>query len=331
MSTETEMTIAALQPGADIDAVFACVRKQLLTARNGSQFLQVELRDASGRITGRAFRDAPYLDGRFDQGDVVSVKARVEDFRGQLQLAIRSIERAETTPDAKFDLLPRSYRDIEELDGFFEHLAREVTNPQYSKLLAAVVGHSALRTALRTAPCTRDGHHAYLGGLLEHTVAVGILAQQTCDLHRRLNSDLLITAALLHDIGKTREFEYGAEIRHSKAGELLGHMQLGVELIRELAGQARSVDEAHMLPLLNCVLSHHGMAPGQRFASPEALALYRLNALDASVKGALEHGALAGGSGDLVSASVGPQRTAAHAEGDVKQQPDKQELERRLR
>jgi 3'-5' exoribonuclease len=141
----------------------------------------------------------------------------------------------------------------------------------------------------RRAPCTRGGHHAYLGGLVEHTVSVGTLVGDLCQLHPRLDSDLLMAAALLHDVGKAREFTYGARFELSDEGRMLGHLAIGAQLI---AGAAEDVPAERRLPLLNCVLSHHGPdgAPGRGFDSPEALALYRLNALDASVKGALEHG-----------------------------------------
>ena len=146
---------------------------------------------------------------------------------------------------------------------------------------------SALRAQWRRAPCSRAGHHAYLGGLLEHTVAVGTLALEACQLHPRLNSDLLITAALVHDLGKTREFTYGAEIGLSDEGRLLGHVVLGQRLL-----DGYELPDDRRLALMHCVLGHHGRGrlPGRRFGSAEALALYRLNALDASVKGALEHG-----------------------------------------
>src|SRR5436190_1728036 len=204
-------TIATLRAGDDVDAVFACARKDRLTARSGTPYLALELRDRSGAIQGRAFRDADVLAGRFERGELVRVRGRVERFRDELQVEVREIARA-----------------------------------------------------------------------------VGTLALEACQLHPRLNSDLLICAALVHDLGKTREFTYGAEIALSEEGRLLGHVVLGQQLIdARFAGSAEK-----RLALAHCVLTHHGAdtAPGRRFGSPEALALYRLNALDASVKGALEHG-----------------------------------------
>jgi 3'-5' exoribonuclease len=284
--------IATLRAGDEVDGVYACTRKDRLSARSGSPYLALELRDRSGAVQARVFRDVDVLGGRFERGDLVRVAGRVERFRDELQVEVRAIARADPGAADPAAFLPVAYRDLDELDGFLEHFAREVHDPGYSALLEALLADEALRARWRRASCTRTGHHAYLGGLLEHTVAVAQLAAETCALHVRLNSDLLLTAAIVHDLGKTREFTYGAEIGLSDEGRLLGHVELGLALLDERARRIDSLDEARRLALANCVLCHHGpdAAPGRRFGSPEALALYRLNALDAAVKGALEHG-----------------------------------------
>jgi 3'-5' exoribonuclease len=283
--SSAEVTIAGLRAGDMVDAVFACSRKDRLTARSGSPYLALELRDKTGTIQARAFKDADVLSGRFDRGDLVRVAGRVDRFRDELQLEIRNIIRADQADPAAF--LPVAYRNVDELEGFLEHLAREVHDPAYATLLQRLLGDAALRAEWRKAPCTRAGHHAYLGGLLEHTVAVGTLALECAQLHPRLNPDLLLTAALVHDLGKTREFTYGAEIGLTDEGRLLGHIVLGQRML-----DGYELPDDRRLALAHCVLTHHGAqnAPGGRFGSAEALALYRLNALDASVKGALEHG-----------------------------------------
>jgi len=283
-------TISTLRAGQEIAGVFACTRKDRLVARTGTPYLAVELRDKTGVLPGRVFRDADVWAGRFDRGDLVRVAGRVDLFRDALQAELTEIARApEGTADPS-EFLPTAYRDVEELDGFLEHLAGEVHDKPFAALLGRLLGDAALRAEWQRAPCTRDGHHAYLGGLLEHTVAVGQLALEACQLHVRLNSDLLLTAALVHDLGKTREFTYGAEIATSDEGRLLGHVELGLELLR--ARSSGVLDRERFLALSHCVLTHHGpdRAPQRRFASAEALALYRLNTLDASVKHALEHG-----------------------------------------
>jgi 3'-5' exoribonuclease len=285
--TAAPLTIATLRPGQDVVGVFACTRKDRLMARSGSPYLALELRDATGAIQARVFRDADVLGGRFDRGDLVRVAGRVERFRDQLQLEVRAIAKADDADPAQF--LPVAYRDVDELDGFLESLAGEVNDPPFAALLAALLGDAELRAQWRRAPCTRNGHHAYLGGLLEHTVAVGQLALTACELHPRLDPNLLITAALVHDLGKTREFTYGAAIELSEEGRMLGHIPLGQQLLDARSG-AMSAEKR--LALAHCVLTHHGAqsAPGGRFGSAEAIALHRLNAVDAAVKGAIEHG-----------------------------------------
>ena len=176
--------LSALRAGDEVDGVFACTRKDRLIARTGTPYLALELRDRTSALPARVFRDADLLGGRFDRGDLVRVPGRVERFRDELQIDVRAIERADGADPAAF--LPVAYRDLDELDGFLEHLAREVHEPGYAALLEGLLGDAALRAAWRRAPCTRAGHHAYLGGLLEHTVAVATLALETCQLHPRL-------------------------------------------------------------------------------------------------------------------------------------------------
>jgi 3'-5' exoribonuclease len=310
-SSELVQSIATLRDADEIDAVFACTRKERQITRGGSPYLTLELRDSSGSIRARAFRDADLLAGRFERGELVRVRGRVQRFRDELQIELREIERAggEEADPARF--LPTAYRDRDELEGFLEHLAREVYDPALNALLERLLGDTPLREQIRLAPCSmpaqppsgggfaggsprapraQSSHHAYLGGLLEHTVAVATMALELCTLHPRLDRDLLLAAAIVHDLGKTREFTYGAEIARSREGTLLGHVELGLRLIGEHA--PATLEGERRLALEHCVILHHGAdsSSGQRFASAEALALYRLNALDAQVKGMLEHG-----------------------------------------
>jgi 3'-5' exoribonuclease len=292
-------TVAELGPGRRFEGRFACARKDRLTGRNGSPYLALELRDRSGSIPARAFRDVDRLAARFDRGDAVAVSGRVECYRGELVAEVEDLRRLEPGSFDPSDFLPAAYRSTEELEGFLEHLAREVHDPGLAALVNEVVFTGPHAAEFRRAPCTRGGHHAYLGGLLEHTVAVATLVGEVCVLHPRLDSDLLMAAAIVHDVGKVREFTYGAEIGLTDEGRMLGHLAIGAQILGEAAGE---LPDERRIALLHCVLSHHGpdagaakaRAAGPRgrgFGSPEALALYRLNALDATIKGALEHGA----------------------------------------
>lgn len=292
---EDARAIATLRDQDEVEGVFACTRKERQISRAGTPYLNVELGDSTGTILARVFNDADLLAGRFERGELVRVRGRVERFREKLQLNIASIARAEDVEADLAGFLPTAYRDLDELEGFLEHLAREVYEPSLKLLLANVLADAELRAELRRAPCSipgqrAGGHHAYLGGLLEHTVGVATLAHELCALHPRLDRDLLLCAAIVHDVGKTREFTYGAEIARSAEGRMLGHVELG---LRTLARHVPdSLPPERRLALEHCVLMHHGpdSAGGARFASAEALALYRLNAVDAQVKGAFEHG-----------------------------------------
>ncbi len=296
--------VSELRPGQRFEGRFAVLAKERQTARNGSSYLSLRLRDRTGTVAARAFRDADRIGLRFDAGDAVAVRGKVERFRGELVIEVDDARRIEPGDFDPAEFLPTAYRSAEELEGFLEHLAHEVHDPQLRAVVDAVVFSGPLADDFRRAPCTRRSHHAYLGGLLEHTVAVATLVLETCALHPRLDSDLLMAAAILHDAGRAREFTYGAEFGLSEEGRMLGHLAIGTEIV---GGVAASLAPERRLELLNCVLSHHGpdagpgraqgarrgSGAGHGFASAEALALYRLNALDASVKGALEHGPLA--------------------------------------
>ena len=290
-TADATTAIATARAGDELHGVFACTRKDRLVSRAGSPYLALELRDRSGAIGARVFRDADLHAGRFERGDLVSVRGRVERFRDELQVELGAIARVASQDADPAAFLPVALRDLDELDGFLDRLLGEVRHPGFAALLGELVGAGAMRAALRGMPCTRSGHHAYLGGLLEHTVAVGTLAVEACALHPRLDQDLLLTAALVHDLGRTREFTLGAEIGLTDEGRLLGHVELSLRLLGQAAA-ASGLDDARHLAVAHCVLTHHGpdAAPGRRFGSAEAVALHRLNALDAGVKAALTPG-----------------------------------------
>lgn len=285
-------TISELRPGQTLRGDYACSRKDRLTAKNGSPYLSIELRDKTGSIKGRAFDRVDALSAKFSEGDPVRISGRIERFRGELVVEVSDVRRLDSTESDPETFLPTAYRSREELEGFLEHLSREVYDePLRGVVEALLFRDNQVAEGFRRAPCTRAGHHSYLGGLLEHTVAVGTLALEVSQLHPRLDSDLLMAAALLHDVGKVREFTYGADFGLTEEGRLLGHLTIGAEMVGAAAADLAPDRRAE---LVNCVLSHHGepaqAGRGKGFGSPEALTLYRLNALDAGAKGALERG-----------------------------------------
>jgi 3'-5' exoribonuclease len=265
--------IAELAPDRVVEGVYAVAKKQRLRTRGGSAYLALELVDPSGRIEGRIWNDVELLDGRFAEGDAVRVLGRVERFRDRLQLDVRSLERqAETDPAS---LAPALRRDADELDGFLEFLAGEISHAGLAAVVGRFVADVPLRKALRELPAAPDGHHGYAGGLLEHTVGVATICRETAQLHPRLRGDLLLAAALVHDVGRTLELGRGPAFRPTDEGRLLGHVHLGLRLIEE---RADALEPAARAELLHAVACHHDARAAR---TAEAAVLYHANQLDA--------------------------------------------------
>jgi 3'-5' exoribonuclease len=266
-------TIAELAEDRTVEGVYAVTRKERRRTRAGAPYLALELSDASGRIEARVWSDVELLDQRFAEGDAVRVLGRVERFGGKLQVQVRAVESAKADPA---ELTPSLRRDADELDGFLEFLAAEIAHPGLAIVVGSFVGDPVLREALRSLPAAgADGHHGYAGGLLEHTVGVATLARETAQLHPRLRTDLLLAAALVHDVGRTRELGRGPSFRQTEEGRLLGHVHLGLRMIEE---RARDLDPAVLAELLHAVGCHHDR---QSAKTAEAAVLYHANQLDA--------------------------------------------------
>ena len=266
-------TIAELVEDRTVDGVYAVARKRRLTTRGGKPYLALELVDPSGRIEGRVWDDVELLDRRFSEGDAVRVLGRVERFDGRLQLAVRTVEAAETDPAT---LTPAIRRDADELEGFLEFLAAEIAHPPLAALVEAILSDREIQKGMRLLPAAgAERHHGYAGGLLEHTVGVATLCRETAQLHPRLRSDLLLSAALLHDVGRVRELGRGPAFKPTPEGALLGHVQFGIRLVDERAG---ALDPALRAELLHAIATHHDR-PAARTA--EAAVLYHANQLDA--------------------------------------------------
>jgi 3'-5' exoribonuclease len=265
--------IAQLAEERVVEGVYAVAKKQRLRTRNGASYLALELVDPSGRIDARVWNDVDLLDSRFGEGDAVKVLGRVEKFRDRLQLEVRSLEAA---PDADpATLAPALRRDADELDGFLEFLAGEIAHPGLKATVARFLADDALRASLRSLPAAPDGHHGYAGGLLEHTVGVATICRETAQLHPRLRADLLLAAALLHDLGRTRELVPGPSFRQTDEGRLLGHVHLGLRLIEDRAAALEADVRAE---LLHAVAVHHDARAAR---TAEAAVLYHANQLDA--------------------------------------------------
>jgi 3'-5' exoribonuclease len=264
--------IAELQEDRVVEGVYAVAKKERRRTRTGSDYLALELVDPSGRIEARVWSDVELLDGRFGEGDAVRVLGRVDKYRDRLQLDVRSLEPAEEDAAA---LTPGLRRDADELDGFLEFLGGEITHPGLKAVVGRFLADERFRARLRELPASPDVHHDYAGGLLEHTVAVATICREAAQVHPRLRGDLLIAAALLHDVGRTLELGRPPTFRPTEEGRLLGHVQLGIRLIESRASE---LDRNVLAELVHAVAVHHD---GRGARTAEAAVLYHANQLDA--------------------------------------------------
>ena len=264
--------IAELAEERVVEGVYAVARKQRLRTKSGSPYLALELVDPSGRIDARVWHDVELLDQRFAEGDAVRVLGRVEKFRDRLQVDVRTLEAApEADPTT---MAPALRRDGDELDGFLEFLAAEIAHPGLRAVVGRFVSDGDVRSRLRGLPAA-ETHHSYAGGLLEHTIGVATICRETAQLHPRLRSDLLLAAALLHDMGRIAELTRGPTFRQTDEGRLLGHVHLGLRLVEERAGDLDGAVRAELLHAISC---HHDARAAR---TAEASVLYHANQLDA--------------------------------------------------
>jgi 3'-5' exoribonuclease len=263
--------IAELEENRTVEGVYAVAKKERLRTKNGAAYLALELVDPSGRISARVWNDVELLDARFAEGDAVRVLGRVERFRDRLQLEVRTLEPAQDVDPAS--MAPAMRRDADELEGFLEFLAADISHDGLRSAVLKVLDKEAV-ALMRSLPATMDGHHSYAGGLLEHTVGVATLCRETAQLHPRLRADLLLAAALVHDVGRTVELGRGPVFRQTDEGRLLGHVHLGLRRIEE---RAAMLDPGVRAELLHAVACHHDVRAAR---TAEAAVLYHANQLD---------------------------------------------------
>lgn len=275
-----------IQQNQDVAGTFVVAEKQLKTARNGTVFLTLKLVDKTGEITGRVWEKAQETAECIPQKGVVFVRGRSELFRDELQLQIQEISTLARQDYDPSDFLPVCPLDTKTL---FEALTRMVSGVKHRplhRLMKQILDDGALMDRFKIAPAAKSMHHAYLGGLLEHTLSVANLVSEICRLYPSLDRDLLIAGAVLHDIGKIDEFVYDLCIDYSHAGRLLGHMVLGVEILEEKLRQMRHFPPEKAMLLKHLILSHHGETEFGAVKPPmtrEAFVLHFADDLDAKM------------------------------------------------
>lgn len=256
-----------------MEGVFAVLRKSRRRNRNGDPYLVLELSDSTGRIEGRVWQNADHFDRAVSTGDEVLVVGKPNVFRDEMQLDIRRIERVGEPSGASF--VPVARREPDELAGELDFLVDELEGTAQHALVRAV-WHGPERELLLRSPATPADHHAYLGGLVEHTVSVTAICQSVSERHDGLDRGLLLAAALLHDIGRAREIQVAEQIAVPEDSALYGHLLLGHEMLLDAGARMRG--EPWWSALIHAISTHHG--PLERCRTREAVTLASANSLD---------------------------------------------------
>jgi 3'-5' exoribonuclease len=275
-----------------VESQFLVRDKITAMAKNGKPYLTLKLMDRTGEIEGRIWDRVDDLAARFEKDDFVRVQGKASVYLGKMQLVVQQLEKvAENNVDLA-DYLPVCPRPVEEMIAELRGVADSLESPHFRALMAEFLDDEEFLRLYAKAPAAKAIHHVYLGGLLEHSLAVARLAEDVCRHYPGVQRDLLITAALLHDIGKVSELCYERSFAYTDTGKLLGHIVIGVEMVEERLRRLPEFPPAAGILLKHLLLSHHGQ---YEFGSPkrpktlEAVILNYLDDLDSKINGIRTH------------------------------------------
>lgn len=258
--------ITDIKAGDRVDDIFVLSEKILSQKRDGNNFLNVTLSDKTGTIKGVVWDNVDQIAAGITSGDFAHVNGSVSDYRGTLQVVIKNMEPFSPDRVDPSDFLPQTSRDIE---GMFERLVKRmdsITTDYLKALIDAFFKDKEFVNKFKTAPAGKKMHHAYIGGLLEHTLSMVSLADKIAGHYSGIDRDLLLSGAILHDIGKIDEFEYQFKIDYSDKGRLLNHIVIGIKMVDDKLSGIEHFPEDQMLLLKHLIVSHHGT---REFGSPE--------------------------------------------------------------
>ncbi|MBA3013696.1 MAG: HD domain-containing protein [Proteobacteria bacterium] len=287
MTLEKNLFVTDIQDNQEVKGLFLVKMARLSETKAGKPFLTLELMDRTGEILGRVWDNAERLASVCPGGSVVMISGRAQSYKGVLQLSVNGVEGI-IVEGADWGLfIPATSADIEVMAAELIALIKKIEDKDIRRLLQAIVKDQPLWAAFRTAPAAKTMHHAYIGGLLEHTLGLCRLACSVCVLYPALNKSLLLAGAILHDLGKIKEFSFDVPpFDYSEQGRLLGHMTIALDIIQQKLSGLRDFPERTATMIKHLVVSHHG---SHEFGSPvlpmirEAFVLNFLDDLDAKM------------------------------------------------
>lgn len=283
--------VTDLSDGANVNEAFLLADKQLRANRNADLYLLAQLRDKTGTISGLMWNVTEEKMQHLSVGDLVQVKGKVQLYQGGLQMIVTYIDAATGDLDPE-DFHSQPQANVEELLTRLKELLATISSPKLKVLVDCFLNDGGLVDDLCSAPAGVKAHHAYVGGLLEHIVSMMEVASKMCEHYQNIDRDLLLLGVLLHDLGKVRELGWDPTLIYTDEGQLLGHMNIAVEILNEKLLEARGemggeeFDRETVLRLKHMILSHHGQL---EFGSPrvpmtpEAMLLHYIDNIDAKL------------------------------------------------
>lgn len=262
----TKRFVSDLSAGSAIDEVFLLIERNMAHKKDGNSFLTVTLADRTGQIKGVVWDQVERLAAAAAEGDFVHVRAQVGEYRGGLQLVVKDMAQVPADQVDAGDFLAVTTRDVTKMFGRLREMTQRMQTLHLKALFEAFWADESFVAAYTRAPAAKRMHHAYIGGLLEHTLSMAVLAETIAGHYSGVDRDLLLAGVILHDVGKTRELEYTRRIDYTDEGRLLSHIVIGLSMLDERLKQVPDFPEGQARLLKHMIVSHHGE---RAFGSPE--------------------------------------------------------------
>ncbi|MBQ7934140.1 MAG: HD domain-containing protein [Lachnospiraceae bacterium] len=270
--------IKDLKDGDRVFDIYLCKHKQSAVTKNGKAYENVILQDKTGTIDAKVWEPNNPGIGEYDALDYIEVYGDVTSFNGALQVSIKRIRVCQEGEYNPADYLPISSKDIETMYQELQGIIKSIQNTYLKQLLEAFfVKDENFIKAFKKSSAAKTVHHSFVGGLLEHTLSVTKLCDYYCSAYPILKRDLLLTAAMCHDIAKTKEFSPFPENDYTDAGQLLGHIVMGSQMVGEKAAAIAGFPQHLLLQVQHCILAHHGK---YEYGSPKIPAIIEAVALN---------------------------------------------------
>lgn len=283
--------VKEIKAGDFVDDIFVLAEKVTSHKKDGNPYINLVLTDKTGSIKGVIWDNLDQIPASIGSGDFVKIKANASEYKGSLQLVVKTISLSDEENIDAADFLPSTSRDVEQMFKRLLQISNSVENKNLKTLLDAFWADADFIVEFKSAPAAKAMHHSYLGGLIEHTLSATLLADKIAGHYSGVDRDLLIAGTILHDIGKIKELDYKIKIDYSDRGRLLSHIVIGVLMLREKIRSIKDFPEQAAVLLEHMVVSHHG---SKEFGSPEppktieAVLLNYIDEIDAKVSGIRE-------------------------------------------